>query len=123
MDTAKDELGMHMNYTDSGDQKPVSDHNNCMVKGHIISIFHSLLFRLNSNIMVKKISTIENKHLNRFPFKGGVSPYYIPHVIMDGLPLYYENHYQITFGARVHVSDEPQPYNTQVGSTIDTIYL
>ena len=93
MDTAKDDLGMHMNYTDSGDQKPISEHNNCMVKYHIISIFHSLLFRMISNIMVKKLATIENKHLNWFPFKCGISPYYSPHVIMDGLPIYYENHY------------------------------
>ena len=73
--------------------------------------------------MVRKITNIATKCLNWFPAKGGVSPYYSPHVIMHVTPPDYENHFQILFGAYVQVSYEPQPSNTPFGRTIYTIYL
>ena len=73
--------------------------------------------------MVSKLTTISTKHLNCLPANGGVLTYYSAHVIMHVSPLDYENKYQIKFGAYVQVYEEPQPYNTQLGRNIETIYL
>ena len=73
--------------------------------------------------MVKKLTTIVTKYLKWFPVKGRVSLYYTPNAIINRMLIYYENHRQIPFGAYVQVYDEPQPSNTQIGRSIDTIYL
>ena len=105
MDTFKYYLGVHMNYIAAEEHEPVYGRNNCMVKYCIISIFHSLPFKIIPKIVVRKLTTIATKCLKSFPVKGGLSLYYSPHVIMHGSPLDYENHCQIPFGAYAQVSN------------------
>ena len=73
--------------------------------------------------MVMTIATIEKKLMTWFYVKRGVLHYYISPVIMHGITLDYEKHWQIPFGAYVQVFDKSQPSNNQFGRTIDAIYL
>ena len=87
MGTVKDDLGMHMNYTDSREHNLVADRNNRTINDLIRFNFYSLTFRMTPNIMVIKLTTIATKHLNWSPVKGGVSTYHRPYFIMRGLSL------------------------------------
>ena len=50
------------------------------------------------NIMVKKLTTILTKRLKWFHVEVGVSQYYSPHIITNGLTLDDEKHEKIQFG-------------------------
>ena len=57
MDTVKDGLGVHMNYTATGEHEPVSERNNHTFKDHIIPIYHYLPFRIIPKLTVSKTTT------------------------------------------------------------------
>ena len=63
------------------------------------------------------------KQLNIFPAKGGISPYYSPHVLLDGRQYDYEKDYQVQFGSYVQANNNVNPTNTNAPRTIDGIYL
>jgi hypothetical protein len=47
-----------------------------------------------------------------FSDKGGISPYYRPHVIFTGRALDFNKHCQFPFGAYVQANNEPNPTTT-----------
>ena len=63
------------------------------------------------------------KQLNIFPAKGGVSPYYSPHVLLNGRQYDYNKDCQVPFGAYVQANNNVNPTNTNAPRIIDGIYL
>ena len=123
MDTVKDGLGVHMNYTATGEHEPVSERNNHTFKDHIIPIYHYLPFRIIPKLTVSKTTTTSKNVWSGSIWRAESHPIIVPHVIMYVSWIYDENHRQITFDAYVQVFDEPKTSNTQLGRNIDTIYL
>ena len=74
--------------------------------------------------MIIEMGKLAAEQLNYFPVKGGVSKYYSPYMIMNGLNLDYNKHCQINLGAYVQAFVESKDaYNSQAPRTIDGIYL
>ena len=74
-------------------------------------------------VMLKYMAMVCVHQLNIFPVKGGVSPYYSPHMIMKRQNFDFEKHCQVPFGAYVQAHQENHPTNTNAPRTIDAIYL
>ena len=73
--------------------------------------------------MLRYLALVCTSQLNMFPAKGGISPYYSPHVLMGGSKLNYDKHLQCVFGQYVQATEEQSPSNTNAPRTIDAIYL
>jgi hypothetical protein len=123
MDNVADKLDITMNYTTASEHVPEAERNNCTIQERIRSAYQNLPYAMIPKIMLRYLAMISTERLNYFPTKGGVSPYFSPHVILTGKALDYTKHCKFTFGAYVQANNEPQPTNTNAPRTIDCIYL
>ena len=73
--------------------------------------------------MLRHLAMSCAKQLNLYPVRGGVSPYYSPHVILGGRNLDYNKHCKVAFGAYVQAYVKNNPKNTPAARTYDAIYL
>jgi hypothetical protein len=73
--------------------------------------------------MLRYLAIIPTDCLNYLPARGGISPYYSPHVIFTQRPLDFQKHCKVPFGAYVQANNEPDPTNTNAPRTIDCIFL
>ena len=74
--------------------------------------------------MIIEMAKLAAEQLNYFPVKGGVSKYFSPYMMLNGLNLDYNKHCQINLGAYVQAFVESKDaYNAQAPRTIDAIYL
>jgi hypothetical protein len=78
---------------------------------------------MTPKVMLRYLAMICTQQLNYFPAKGGIFPYYSPHVILTGTATDASKHCQIPFGAYVQANHEPNPTSTNAPRTIDCIYL
>ena len=101
-----------MNYTATNDHVPEAERNNWTIQERMRVQFHRLPYKCMPRIMWKTLAYIVTGQLNWFPAKGGVSPYYSPHMILNRASLDYKKHCQVPFGAFVSGIKENTPSNT-----------
>ena len=123
MDSVKDELGIDMNYTARGEHVPEAERNNRTIAERIRAAYHNLPYKAIPKLMLKYLAMECTHQLNLFPAKGGVSPYYSPHMIITGTNWDYNKHCQVPLGAYVQANQDNDPTNTNAPRTIDAIYL
>ena len=123
MDEIKDELGVSMNYTGTDEHVPEVERNNLTIAERIRVAYHHLPFKTMPRVMLKYLAMVCTKQLNIFPAKGGVSPYYSPHVLLNGRQYDYNKDCQVPFGAYVQANNNVNPTYTNAPRTIDGIYL
>jgi Zn ribbon nucleic-acid-binding protein len=82
MDKVADNLDVSMNYTNAQDHVPEAERNNIMIKECVRAGFHHLPYKKVPRTMLKYLAITQINHLNIFPAKGGISPYYSPKVIL-----------------------------------------
>jgi len=123
MDPVADDLDIKMNYTTANEHVPEAERNNRVIKERVRASFNALPYNKIPHLMIVKLVESMTDKLNWVPAKGGLSPYYSPHVILTSRPIDYNKHCQYAFGAYVQASNEPDPSNTNAPRTIDAIYL
>ena len=123
MDKVKDELDIDMNYTTTGEHESTAERNNRTVSEHIRAMYYNLPYRAIPKLMLKYLAMVATKQLNLFPAKGGVSPYFSPHVLLTKTDLDYDKHLKIPFGTYVQAFHEETPKNNNAPRTLDAIYL
>jgi len=64
--------------------------------------------------MIVYLTMVQTHQLNYFPVKGGVSKYYSPRTILADLPLDYEKHCMVPFGAYVQANHESRRFGGSV---------
>ena len=119
------EDNLHIDFVPYGQGEHVkkAERNNQTIAGNIRAIFHSLPYKAYPKVMTKYATMIAAANFNHFPAKGGVSPYYSPHVILGKKPLNYKKHCKHNFGSYVQGFHENNPTNTQHQRTVCGIYL
>ena len=95
MDAVKDDLNITINYPPKGEKDGTAEQNNRTIGERVQAIYHYLPYKMVPKIMLKCLAMVATQQLNYFPAKGGVSPYYSPHVIMKHRDLDYEKHCQV----------------------------
>jgi hypothetical protein len=123
MERVSTEFDITMNYATAGEHVPEAERNNRTIQERIRATYHNLPYAMIPKVMLRYLAMICTQQLNYFPVKGGISPYYSPHVILTGKAIDYNKHCQIPFGAYVQANNEPNPTNTNAPRTIDCIYL
>jgi hypothetical protein len=123
MDPVKDDLGVSMNDTTTDEHVPEPERNNRTIAERIRCAYHNLPYKAMPKVMLRYLAMVCAQQLNFFPAKGGVSPYYSPHVLLGGRDLDYNKHCQVPFGAYVQAVQENNPKNTNAPRTIEAIYL
>jgi hypothetical protein len=123
MDNVSNKLDITMSYATASEHVPEAERNNRTIQERIRSAYHNLPYAMIPKIMLRYLAMISTERLNYFPTKGGVSPYFSPHVILTGRSLDFTKHCKFPFGAYVQANNEPQPTNTNAPRTIDCIYL
>jgi hypothetical protein len=123
MDPVSDELEADMNYTATDEHVPEAERNNRTIGERIRAAYHNLPYRAIPKVMLRHLAMSCAKQLNLYPVRGGVSPYYSPHVILGGRNLDYNKHCKVAFGAYVQAYVENNPKNTPAARTYDAIYL
>ena len=123
MDKVSDNLDIDVNLATAGEHVPEAERNNRTIQERIRATYHNLPYAMIPKIMLRYLALISTEQLNMFPAKGGISPYYSPHVILTGKVIDYNKHCQVPFGAYVQANNEPSPTNTNAPRTIDCIYL
>ena len=123
MDEIKDELGVTMNYTGTDEHVPEAERNNQTIAECIRVAYHWLPYKTVPKVMLRYLAMICTKQLNIFPAKGGVMPYYSPHVLINGRQYDYEKDCQVEFGDYVQANNSLKITNTNAPHTIDGIYL
>jgi hypothetical protein len=107
MDKVKDNLGVHMSFTNALDHVPKADRNNRTIKERVRAAYHRLPYKALPRQLIRYLVQTQASQLNLFPAKGGISPYYSPRTIL-GLPtLDYVNHCKVPFGAYVQANLRP----------------
>ena len=123
MDPVADDLNIKMNYATANEHVPEAERNNRVIKERIRAEYNALPYSKIPKLMIIKLAETVTDKLNWVPAKGGLSPYYSPHVILTKRPIDYNKHCQYSFGAYVQASNENDPTNTNAPRTIDAIYL
>jgi hypothetical protein len=123
MDKVSDKLGIDMNYATASEHVSDAEQNNRTIQDRITATYHNLPYSVVPKIMLRYLAIISTDCLNYLPAKGGISPYYSPHVILTQRPLDLQKHCKFPFGPYVQANNEPNPTNTNAPRTIDCIYL
>ena len=123
MDDVSDEMDAEMNYTAKDGHVPEAERNNRTIGERIRAAYHNLPYKAIPKVMLKYLAMIVTHQLNLFPAKGGISPYFSPHIITGGRAIDYTKHCQTTFGSYVQAVQENNPMNTNAPRTLDCIYL
>ena len=118
-----DNLDIEMNYTSADEHVPEAERNNRTIEERVRATYNALPYKALPKAMIKALVLEETKKLNYFPVKGGLSPYYSPHMIVRKEDIDYNKHCKIPFGAYVQAEQENDPKNTNKPRTIDAIYL
>jgi hypothetical protein len=116
-------MNSEMNYATADGHVPDAKRSNRTIQERIRAAYHNLPYSVIPKVMIKYLAMICTQQLNYFPAKGGISPYYSPHVILTGKPLDYIKHCQLPFGFYVQANHEPHPTYKNAPRTIDCIYL
>jgi hypothetical protein len=123
MEKVKDDLGVHVNFTNALDHVPEAERNNRTIKERVRAAHHRLPYKALLRQLIRYLVTTQASQLNLFPAKGGISPYYSPRTIL-GLPILdYEKHCAVPFGAYVQANHETNQTNSNAARTLDAIYL
>jgi len=123
MDRVKDDLNIRLHYTGADDHVPAAERNNRTIQERFRSMFHLLLYKSIPRVMIEGLAMDCTNKLNLFPVKGGISPYFSPHILTGGPRLDYNKHLKVVFGTYVMASNEPWPSNTPEARAIDAIFL
>ena len=124
MEKVDDDLDVKMNFTNAQDHVPEAERNNRTIKERIRAAFHRLPYKAIPRIMIRYLGMIQTNQLNLFPVKGrGVSSYYSPRMILNQTNLDYTKHCVVPFGAYVQANHETTKTSSNVGRTLDAIYL
>ena len=123
MNEIKDDIGIHMNIPPADEKVGAAERNNRTIGERVRATYHHMPYKAIPRIMLKYLAMVSTQQLNLFPAKGGVSPYYSPHVILKKRDIDYEKHCQVPFGTYVQAKEENHPTNTNAPRTIDAIYL
>jgi hypothetical protein len=122
-DNVSDKLDITMNYATASEHVPKTERNNRTFQERIRAAYHNLPYAMIHKIMIRYLVVISTERLNYFPTKGGISPYFSPHVIPTGTSLDFNKHCKFPLGVYVQANIEPNPTNTNAPHTIDCIYL
>jgi len=123
METIANEHNITMNYATAGEHVPEAERNNRTIQERIRATYHNLPYAIIPKTMIRYLAMVSTDQLNFFPAKGGISPYFSPHVILTGRALEFNKHCQYPFGAYVQANNDASPTNTNAPRTIDCIYL
>jgi hypothetical protein len=125
LDKVSDGWGITMNYATANEHVPQAERNNRTIQERIRATYHNLPFAMIPKVMIRYLTITSTEKLNYFPAKGGISPYYSPHVILTGRAIDYSKHCQIPFGAYVQANNESYPTNTNAprAMTVSTYVL
>ena len=82
MDEVKDSLGITLNCPPADEKVGSAERNNRTIGERIRATYHRLPYKAMPRVMLKYMAMVFVHKLNIFPVKGGVSPYYSPHMIM-----------------------------------------
>jgi hypothetical protein len=85
MDNVSNKLDIKMNYATASEHVPEAERNNRTIQERIRATYHNMPYAMIPKIMLRYLSMISTERLNYFPTKGGVSPYFSPHVILTGI--------------------------------------
>jgi hypothetical protein len=99
-----DELEVKINYANASEHVPEAERNNRTIQERIRATYHNLPYATILKVMLRYLAMISTEQLNYFPAKGGISPYYSPHVILTGRAVDYVQHCQFPFGAYVQAN-------------------
>ena len=123
MEKVKDDLGVTMDYTAHGNHVPEAERNIRTLKERIRAIYHTVPFKDMPPQLWEFAALVAAFQLNIVPAKGGVSPYYSPHMIITKKALSCKKHLVAPFGSYVQAVRVTEPTNTNRPRTIDAIYL
>ena len=123
MNQVIDELDVQLNCASKNEHVGDAERNNRTAGDHLRTMFHHSPYDTPPKVMLRYMAFVATSHLNWFPAKGGVSPYYSPHVVMGRQKLDYNKHCQFAFGAYVQAEHEEKHKNTNAPRTLDAILL
>ena len=123
MDRVKDDLNINLHYTGADDHVPQAERNNRTIQERVRAMFHLLPFRAIPRLMIEYLVMECASKLNYFPVKGGVSPYFSPHLLLGGEVLDYNKHLKYTFGQFVMANNDNHPKNNNKTRAVEAIYL
>ena len=76
MDRVKDDMDMHLNYTNAQDHVPVAERNNRMIKEAFRTALHRSGYKKIPCVMIEELALLSMDRLNWVLAKHGVSKYY-----------------------------------------------
>ena len=112
-----------MNYASRNEHVPEAERNNRTLAATMRATFNNLPYKAVPKAMIKHIGKNAAKQRNMFPAKGGISPYYSPHVLLENRDKDYEKDFQAILGDYCQVQNQDTPYNTMAPRAIHCIYL
>ena len=118
-----DDLDIQVHCPPAGAHVPEAERNIRVIKERVRITNSHIPFKICPNVMARMMVLNAVTQLNLVPAKGGVSPYYSPHVILKGQVLDWSKHCQFEFGTYVQGNQDNNPSNTNRPRTIDGIYL
>ena len=122
-DEVYDETRVRVNCANPGDHVGDAENNNKVIKERVRVKFQLSPYSAIPKLMIKYLGTTATMAcLNWFPVKGGLSPYYSPHTLMNGGPIVFGKQCKVPWSAYVQGIVSPTD-NTMAGRTIDGIYL
>ena len=83
MDTVKNDLNITLECVICGEHGPETEINNLTIKEIYREHYHILLFKTTPNIIVRYLEYTVVQQLKHLPVKGGISKYFISHMILE----------------------------------------
>ena len=85
----KDTLDIDVNIHAGRDKQPEAERNNQVIGERCRTMFHNMPYKKIPKAMIIEMGKLAAEQLNYFPVKGGVSKYFSPYMILNGLNLDY----------------------------------
>ena len=83
MDELEDDLDIEIDYPPQGNHVPEAERNNHTIGEGVCAGYHCLPYKMIPRLMLRTLAKLSTRQLNYYPAKGGVSPYYSPHMLMS----------------------------------------
>ena len=117
----KDELGVDMEYTATGEHEPTAERNIQHIKALFRTQFHRMPFKAIPKVLTKHIAIRVVATSNYYPQKGGISKYYSPHMILKKEKVDYMKECAVESGSYVQGYGH-ETHRNQRTRTVDAIY-
>ena len=117
----KDELGVDMEYTATGEHEPTAERNVQHIKSLFRTQFHRMPFKAIPKVLTKHIAIRVVATSNYYPQKGGISKYYSPHMILNKEKVDYMKECAVESGSYVQGYGH-ETHRNQRTRTVDAIY-